>query len=51
MRRRDFVKTGGRSWQVRVVFCLRKCGRMYPSICGRAAAELSYFQLAQSPLA
>jgi hypothetical protein len=24
------------SWQVRAVFCVRKCGRMYLTICGRA---------------
>jgi hypothetical protein len=47
MRRRDFCKDRGHSWQVRAVFYLRKCGRMCPTICGRASpAELFYFQLA-----
>ena len=30
-----FCKEQEHSWQVRAVFCVRKCGRMYPTICGR----------------
>ena len=40
MRRRDFVRRE-HSWQERAVFCIRECGRMYPTICGGLSVWLA----------